>query len=165
VNTRHSLTVATTFAFISACGGLQSPPPASAPAAAPAPVAAVAAPAPAPAPTPTPPPPPPILPFDEAVLSAATALLKNAKLPPEGTAAQPRDTVVIDPLIDGANHAQTATTLSMGLRLAALMREMYRICFALADLKSGKLVSKGLAVSKPDGVDATPTASYRDAPA
>lgn len=44
-------------------------------------------------------------------------------------------------------------------------REMYRICFALADLKSGKLVSKGLAFSKTDGVDATPTASYRDAPA
>ncbi len=203
MNTPPGFSFVAIIALVSACSGLQSPAPEpAAGVAAPAPVAAIAA----PAPLPTPPPPrPPILPYDEAVLSAATALLKNAKLPPEGTAAQPRYTVVIDPLIDGANHAQTATTRSMGLRLAALIREqypqydvqpfsaaavarnplvligtltalnaqrqptgareMYRICFALADLKSGKLVSKGLAFSKPDGVDATPTASYRDAPA
>ena len=202
MNTTPVFAVVAMIALVSACTGLQSPPPApAAVVAAPAPVAAIATPAAPPPPAP----PPPILPYDEAVLSAATALLKNAKLPPEGTPAQPRYTVVIDPLIDGANHAQTATTRSMGLRLAALMREqypqydvqpfsaasvarnplvligtltalnaqrqptgareMYRICFALADLKSGKLVSKGLAFSKPDGVDATPTASYRDAPA
>lgn len=59
------------------------------------------------------------------MLSAATALLKNAKLPPEGTEAQPRYTVVIDPLIDGFSHAQSAATRSMGVRLAALMREQY----------------------------------------
>ena len=205
MNTPNRLAIVAIFALISACGGLQTPPPAPAPTAAaapppvPAPGAAVAAPA-----TP-PPPPPPILPYDEAVLSAATALLKNAKLPPEGTAAQPRYAVVIDPLIDGTTYAQSTATRSMGLRLAALMREqypqydvqpfsaanvarsplvligtftplnaqrqpsgareVYRICFALADLKSGKLVSKGLAFSKPDGVDATPTASYKDAPA
>ena len=205
MNTPNRLAIVAIFALISACGGLQTPPPTPAPTAAaapppvPAPGAAVAAPA-----TP-PPPPPPILPYDEAVLSAATALLKNAKLPPEGTAAQPRYAVVIDPLIDGTTYAQSTATRSMGLRLAALMREqypqydvqpfsaanvarsplvligtftplnaqrqpsgareVYRICFALADLKSGKLVSKGLAFSKPDGVDATPTASYKDAPA
>ena len=203
MNTKPRLAFITISAFASACGGLQSPAPAPAPAPAtvaaapaPAPVTAVAVPAPAP---------PPILPYDEAVLSAATALLKNARLPPEGTAAQPRYAVVIDPLIDGFSYAQSAATRSMGVRLAALMREQYpqydvqpfsaanvarsplvligtftpvnaqrqtsgareayRICFALADLKSGKLVSKGLAFSKPDGVDATPTASYRDAPA
>ena len=205
MNTPNRLAIVAIFALISACGGLQTPPPTPAPTAAaapppvPAPGAAVAAPA-----TP-PPPPPPNLPNDEAVLSAATALLKNAKLPPEGTAAQPRYAVVIDPLIDGTTYAQSTATRSMGLRLAALMREqypqydvqpfsaanvarsplvligtftplnaqrqpsgareVYRICFALADLKSGKLVSKGLAFSKPDGVDATPTASYKDAPA
>ena len=205
MNTPNRLAIVAIFALIGACGGLQTPPPTPAPTAAaapppvPAPGAAVAAPA-----TP-PPPPPPILPYDEAVLSAATALLKNAKLPPEGTAAQPRYAVVIDPLIDGTTYAQSTATRSMGLRLAALMREqypqydvqpfsaanvarsplvligtftplnaqrqpsgareVYRICFALADLKSGKLVSKGLAFSNPDGVDATPTASYKDAPA
>ena len=50
-------------------------------------------------------------------------------------------------------------------RQTAGVREAYRICFALADLKTGKLVSKGLAFSKPEGVDSTPLASFRDAPA
>ena len=192
-------------AAFSACTGVQTAAPtqtAAAPAPTTAPTTAPAAAAPAPAPAPAP---PPILPYDEAVLSAATALLRGAKLPPEGTAAQPRYTVVIDPLIDGSSGAQSVTTRSMGARLAALMREQYpqydvqpfsaanvarnplvligtftavnaqrqptgtreayRICFALADLKSGKLVSKGLAFSKTEGVDSTPLAHYRDAPA
>nr|WP_315242423.1 OmpA family protein [uncultured Albidiferax sp.] len=50
-------------------------------------------------------------------------------------------------------------------RQTAGMREAYRICFALADLKTGKLVSKGLAFSKPEGVDSNPLPSFRDAPA
>ena len=144
--------------------------------------------------------PPPTLPYDEAVTSAANALLKNAQL-----TGPPRYTVVIDPLVDGMTGAQSSATRSMGLRLAAMIRdqypqfdlqpftaanvarsplvligtftgvnaarqsagvrEAYRICFALADLKTGKLVSKGLAFSKPDGVDSTPLASFRDAPA
>jgi outer membrane protein OmpA-like peptidoglycan-associated protein len=44
-------------------------------------------------------------------------------------------------------------------------REAFRICLALADLKTGKLVGKGLAFSRPEGVDPTPTAFFRDAPA
>ncbi len=44
-------------------------------------------------------------------------------------------------------------------------REAYRICLALADLKTGKLVSKGLAFAKPDGVDMAPLPVDRDAPA
>ena len=152
-------------------------------------------------PTPPPaPPPPPTLSYDEAVTSAATTLLKNAQLP-----GPPRYTVVIDPLVDGMTGAQSTATRSMGLRLAAMIREQYpqfdlqpftaanvarsplvligtftgvnaarqtagvreayRICFALADLKTGKLVSKGLAFSKPEGVDTPPLASFRDAPA
>ena len=39
------------------------------------------------------------------------------------------------------------------------VRQAYRICFALADLKAGRLVSKGLAFSLPDGVDSTPLAA------
>ena len=74
MNTARRLAFIAIAAFVSACGGLQTPAPAPAPAAmaaapAPAPVTAVAVPA---------PPPPPILPYDEAVLSAATALLKKA---------------------------------------------------------------------------------------
>ncbi len=45
------------------------------------------------------------------------------------------------------------------------LREAYRICLALADLKTGKLVSKGLAFAKLEGVDVTPLAPFRDAPA
>lgn len=208
------LGVASAFALLSGCTGLPSPPAQPAVTAAraptpqvtatvpasPAPSATAAAPAPAPAPAP-----PPVLPYDQAVLSAAKALLGNAKLPPEGSAAQARYTVVIDPLVDGMTGAQSVVTRSMGSRLAALIREQYpqfdvqpfsaanvarsplvligtftgvngqrqtsglreayRICFALADLKSGKLVSKGLAFSQPEGVDATPLAHFRDAPA
>jgi len=152
-----------------------------------------------------PPPPVPAQAYDKAVLSAATALLGNARLPPEGTPARARYAVVIDPLVDGMTGAQSVATQSMGARLAKLMRdqypqyevqafsaanvaksplvligtftgvngqrqtagtrESYRICLALADLRSGKLVSKGLAFALPDGVDPTPLAFFRDAPA
>ncbi|MBK9360635.1 MAG: OmpA family protein [Rubrivivax sp.] len=175
--------------------GADSPPPPPAPVAAPAPAPAPAA-APAPAPAA---PPPPILPFEQAVLSAANTLLGRAQLPPNS-----RHDVVIDPLIDGMTGAQTVTTQAMGVRLAQLIkdsyprytvqpfkagtvqqgplvligtftgvngerktegrREAYRICLALADLKTGKLVSKGLAFATPDGVDPSPVPFFRDAP-
>lgn len=175
-----------------------APPPPAPPAAAP-----VAAPAPV-APAPPPPPaapaaPPPVLPFEEAVLSAANNLLGKAQL----TSAGPLD-LVIDPLIDGMTGMQTVTTQAMGARLTQIikdsypryavqpfkaatvqqgplvligtftgvnaerktegLREAYRICFALADLKTGKLVSKGLAFARTEGVDPTPLPYFRDAP-
>lgn len=43
-------------------------------------------------------------------------------------------------------------------------RDAYRICFALADLKSGKIISKGLARSLPEGFDPTPIALFREMP-
>jgi outer membrane protein OmpA-like peptidoglycan-associated protein len=43
-------------------------------------------------------------------------------------------------------------------------RDAYRICLALADLKAKRIVSKGVARAKPDGVDVTPTTYYRDSP-
>lgn len=194
--------------WLSACTGVLPPTSAVAPAKAAPPATTAAAPA---APPATPAaaapaaPPPPILPYPEAVLSAATALLKNAQLPAPGAPAQPRYMVVIDPLVDGMTGAQSNATQAMGQQLAALIRdkypkfdlqpfsaanvarsplvligtftgvnaarqsagkrEAYRICFALADLKTGKLVSKGLAFSRPEDVDPTPLASFRDAPA
>jgi len=45
------------------------------------------------------------------------------------------------------------------------VREAYRICLALADLDSRTLVGKGVARAKPDGVDITPLAYFRDSPA
>jgi outer membrane protein OmpA-like peptidoglycan-associated protein len=43
-------------------------------------------------------------------------------------------------------------------------RDAFRICFTLADLGSKTVVSKGVSRAKPDGVDTTPTAYFRDAP-
>jgi hypothetical protein len=43
-------------------------------------------------------------------------------------------------------------------------RDAYRVCFALADLKTGKIVSKGFARSLTGGVDPSPTPYFRDAP-
>lgn len=149
--------------------------------------------------------PPPVLPFDEAVLSAADALLGKAQLPDAAAGAPSRLALVIDPLIDGLTGAQSQATRAMGARIERLIRERYprfevqpfsalnvarsplvligtftgvdnerkaqgvresyRICLALADLKTGKLVGKGLAFARPDGVDATPTPFFRDSPA
>ena len=43
-------------------------------------------------------------------------------------------------------------------------KDAYRVCFALADLKTGKIISKGFARALPGGVDATPQAFFRDLP-
>ena len=44
-------------------------------------------------------------------------------------------------------------------------REWYRVCLALVDLHSGKIVSKGFARAQPDGVDSTPLTFFQDSPA
>jgi outer membrane protein OmpA-like peptidoglycan-associated protein len=43
-------------------------------------------------------------------------------------------------------------------------RDAYRICLALADLRSKTIISKGFAKALPDGVDATPTPSFAENP-
>ena len=197
-------------AWLASCAAPGGPPPAASPAvAAPAPAVAaapppvvVARPAAAPAPAA---PPPPILPFDEAVLSAANNLLGKAQFP-GSPAPGGRHVVIIDPLIDGVTGAQTQASRAMGARIVKLIRDSYatqyevqaftsanvaraplvlvgtftgvngerktegkreafRICLALADLKTGKLVSKGLAFAQTDGVDTSPLPYFRDAPA
>jgi hypothetical protein len=185
--------------LLAGCAQVASEPPAPAAAATVA-SAPVVAQAPAPAAPPAPPPPPPVLPFDEAVTSAANALLGRTTLPAGG-----RFELVIDPLIDGVTGAQTNATQTMGSRIVDLIRqrypqyvvlpftaqnvqktplvlvgtftgvnaerksegrrEAYRICLALADLKTGKLVGKGLAFARSEGVDPTPLPFSRDAPA
>jgi outer membrane protein OmpA-like peptidoglycan-associated protein len=174
-----------------------TPPPAPAPApaaAAPAPVATAAS-----TPAPPPPPPPPPLPFNDAVMAAATSLFTNAPLP-----AGARQPVIIDPLIDGVSGMESSATRAMEERLIELMRtrytgldlkpfnaanvrqspwvligtftpinaagqaagakDAYRVCLALADLGTGKIVSKGFARARPEGVDITPTRFYQDSP-
>jgi hypothetical protein len=98
--------------LVLALAGCAAPPAAdtSASTAAPAPPPPAAA-APAPA---------PILPFEQAVLSAANTLLGRAQLPPDS-----RHDVVIDPLIDGMTGAQTVATQAMGARLVKLIKDSY----------------------------------------
>jgi outer membrane protein OmpA-like peptidoglycan-associated protein len=43
-------------------------------------------------------------------------------------------------------------------------RDVYRICLALADLKTKTIISKGVARALPDGVDPTPAAFFADSP-
>ena len=43
-------------------------------------------------------------------------------------------------------------------------RDAYRICLALIDIRTRKVVSKGVARAKPEGIDVTPTAFYADVP-
>ena len=43
-------------------------------------------------------------------------------------------------------------------------RNAYRICFSLADLKTGKIISKGLAFATNDGIDASPLPFFSDSP-
>jgi outer membrane protein OmpA-like peptidoglycan-associated protein len=43
-------------------------------------------------------------------------------------------------------------------------RDAYRICLALADLRSKSILSKGVARAKPEGVDVTPTPAFADSP-
>lgn len=43
-------------------------------------------------------------------------------------------------------------------------RDIYRVCFAMIDLRSGKIVSKGFARAKTDGVNHTPLALFRESP-
>lgn len=192
--------------LLAACANAPAPsePAKAAPAPAPSQGAQAPAPAaPAPAAAAAPAAPPPILPFDEAVLSAANNLLGKAQLPAEPP--HPRHTIVIDPLIDGVTGLQSKATQAMGTRIVQLIRERYpqyevqpfnaanvqkspvvlvgtftgvskdrktegrreafRICLALADLKTGKLVSKGLAFAQMDGVDVTPLNYFKDVPA
>jgi len=44
-------------------------------------------------------------------------------------------------------------------------KEWYRVCLAILDLRSGKIVSKGFARSRTEGVDSTPVQYFLDSPA
>jgi outer membrane protein OmpA-like peptidoglycan-associated protein len=182
-------------AVMATAASAQTPTPAPA-------VTAPAAPAPAAtAPAATPPPPPPILPLNDAVLAAAKGLFSNAQL---SDRTEPKISVVIDPLIDGASGQQTFTSARMRFQLMDVVkkdfprfdvqpftsdavakqplilvgtftaintagqatgpRDAYRICLALADLKTGKIISKGLARAAPDGVNPRPVSAFSDSP-
>jgi outer membrane protein OmpA-like peptidoglycan-associated protein len=57
----------------------------------------------------------------------------------------------------------TFTAINSG-GAAAGPRDAYRICLALADLKTKKIISKGFARATPEGIDPTPVAFFNDSP-
>ena len=141
------------------------------------------------------------VPFPEAVLAAANTVFSTAPHG-DGTA---RQTLVIDPLVDGVTGQQSNATKSIEAQIKALAaekypqfdvqpfsaasvsrahfvlvgtftpvnaqgqtsgdREAFRFCLVMGDLQSGKAVAKGVARAQMAGVDATPTAFFRDSPA
>ncbi len=105
---RRRTHIATIGAFgVLALAGCNMPPPV--PPNPPAPVASAA-----------PPPPPAPVPFDQAVLNAANAVLTNA---PKATSG--RQLVVIDPLVDGVTGGQSMATQAIGERIVALAQQKY----------------------------------------
>ena len=160
-----------------------------------------APPPPPPAPVVVAPPPAPVplvpVPFDTAIVNAATNLFKNAGV-------DATRVVVIDPLIDGVSGEQTTASRYIETRLRDIARdqfpkldirdfssdnvskgplvlvgtftgitldnktvgkpEAYRICLALADFSTNKIVAKGVARSMLDGVNSTPTPYFSDTP-
>jgi hypothetical protein len=109
-----------TFVTVVGCGFLSACTPPSPP------PAAVAA---QPAQQAAPPAPPPAVPFDQAVLNAANAVLSTAPVPAASaaTAGAPaaRQLVVIDPLVDGVTGEQSSATQAIGARIVALAKEKY----------------------------------------
>lgn len=76
------------------------------------------------------------------------------KVQPFNTATLDRSPVVLIGTFTAINNAGEANG----------PRDVYRICLALADLRSKKVISKGFAKALPEGVDATPTPSFVDNP-
>jgi outer membrane protein OmpA-like peptidoglycan-associated protein len=58
----------------------------------------------------------------------------------------------------------TLTPINNATNRSDGVRDAYRICLALADLKTKKIISKGVARVKPETVDATPTRYFNDTP-
>ena len=145
-----------------------------------------------------------ILPFDDAVLTAADELFAKAASATGENVALPRP-LAIDPLVDGVTAVQSVATRSMRAKIVRLIddkykqfdirpfttttiaqsplvligtltaidkdgqpspaRDSYRIWLTLMDLRSGKIVAKARARTRPDTVDAAPTPQFRDSPA
>jgi outer membrane protein OmpA-like peptidoglycan-associated protein len=197
-NNSFTLVAALTAACVLALAGCATQPTPTvsyaAPPAPPPPPPVGVAPQPAPAPAPLVP-----VPFDTAIVNAATALFTNAS-----GSVDTRRVVVIDPLIDGVNGQQTLASRYIETRLKDIARdqfpkldvrefssanvaqgpmvlvgtftgitldnktvgkpEAYRICLALADFSTNKIVSKGVARAMLDGVNVTPTPYFSETP-
>ena len=145
----------------------------------------------------------PVLPFNDAIASAAEQMFQSLRI--EGDDGARPLAFVIDPLIDGATGAQSKSTSYIQERVIALTNTKYTrfqvqpftpaalnskplvligtlntinkaaemqgqrsswwICVVLVDLRTGKVVGRGVALAQLDGVDITPLEYFRDSPA
>jgi len=147
--------------------------------------------------------PAPVVPFNEAITTAADKMFQSFKRDGDsGTGPLP---FVIDPLIDGSTGAQSKATQYIQNHVIALANAKYSrfqvqpftaaelnkkplvligtfntinkaaemkgdryawwICLVLVDMRSGRIVARGVARAQLDGVDATPLDYFRDSPA
>lgn len=56
----------------------------------------------------------------------------------------------------------TFTAINAATNQPAGPRDVYRFCLAMADLKSGKIVAKGVARAKPEGINSNPAMAFDD---
>jgi outer membrane protein OmpA-like peptidoglycan-associated protein len=146
---------------------------------------------------------PPIVPFNEAVSSAANKVFSTAATVRGGNSTA--SAVVIDPLVDGVTGEQSRATKSIQQQITGLVkanypqfviepftaqsldaaplvlvgtftpvnaemktagtRDAYRFCLVLGDLKSGKIIAKGVARAQLVGVDDTRLPVFAESPA
>jgi outer membrane protein OmpA-like peptidoglycan-associated protein len=89
----------------------------------------------------------PVLPFDDAILSAANDLFAGARLPPAGPEPSARHLLMVDPLIDGVTGFQATATRSMQSRIVNLVRAEYPLFevreFTRENIAKGPLVLVG----------------------
>ena len=135
------------------------------------------------------------LPFDQAVVVATDALVRQSPAMTGFLAKLSKRQVVLDPTLDAGSGQQTAATQQLDsaiadrmtrnfeqievlpFRSASLSKAQYlltgtlareqgafRLNLALIDLKSGTAVAQSSARARPDGVDMSPLAYYRDSP-
>jgi outer membrane protein OmpA-like peptidoglycan-associated protein len=144
------------------------------------------------------------LPFDQAVVVATDALVKQTQTLPGFLAKMEAKVVkkalLVDPMIDASSGQQTGITRQLEQFVTTRLRENYAqleilpfqtanlpkaqylltgttsrvqtdkptrafdINLAITDLKTGKVVAQSSARSLDQGLDATPTAYYRDSP-
>ena len=88
-------------------------------------------------------------PFETAVLVAANAVFSKAPKPPAGA---DRQSVVIDPLVDGLSGAETAATRAIKSRIAELIRASYPQ-FDLKDFSAASATSRYLLIGTFTGVN------------
>ena len=112
----------------------------------------------------------PALPSEDAVVATAATLFGNARLPPAADGPSGRPPPVGHRPADRRRSRRALrrdrfgfTGLGPGGR-AVGPPGAYRIWLVLVDLRSGRIVARGVALTLPAGVDTSPAVLERDSP-